>query len=300
MVSYSCIIDKTVTDYITAIEQLKQNYTYETPAGIPILPELKNVHTPKFIYRGHSDKNYQLIPGIFRWKKLSNGHEVGEYSQLEYNILADFISESCRYIKDIPTNDIAAWLEIAQHFGVPTRLLDFTENPLVALYFTCSSSSDIDASVWILNEAYYNYIYFGSPILFATHTDQLIGGIVNWGIMCQQRPFADQAQYSQYPVIYRPAYMEERMSSQSSVFMIWGDNRMPLTSIIPDKYHMEFDKNPTNPQHGLICHIDVPASSKKQILAQLNELGINEKFIYPGLDGVGKYIKEKYSYKKLT
>lgn len=102
------MIIHTITEYITAIDKLKDNYTYEVSVGIPILPELNDVHTPKFIYRGHSNKNYQLNPGIFRWKKHSDGHEVCEYSQLEYNILADFISKSCRYIKDIPTNDIAA------------------------------------------------------------------------------------------------------------------------------------------------------------------------------------------------
>jgi len=46
------------------------------------------------------------------------------HSQIEFNVLADFISEACRFVKDIPSGDISAWLEIAQHFGVPTRLLD--------------------------------------------------------------------------------------------------------------------------------------------------------------------------------
>lgn len=291
---------QTVTEYITAIEQLKKNYTYEISADIPIAPELKYVRTPKFIYRGHGDhQRYQLIPGVFRWKSLSDGREVSEYSQLEYNILADFISESCRYIKDIPTSDIAAWLEIAQHFGVPTRLLDFTENPLVALYFACSSANDSTASVWILNEVSYNENYFGTPLIFATHTNQLISGIINWELLCQQRPSADQAQYSQYPVIYRPAYREERMSSQSSVFLLWGASRLPLTSIIPSECYMSFGEHSEKPRSGVIGCVEILGKSKTKILAQLNELGINEKFIYPGLDGVGKYIKKKYSSKKI-
>lgn len=292
---------QTVTEYITVIEKLKNAYTYEVSAGVPTLPEHKYVYSPKFIYRGHGNhEKYQLIPGAFRWKKLSDGHEVGEYSQLEYNILSDFISESCRYIKDIPINDIAAWLEIAQHFGAPTRLLDFTENPLVALYFACNSSVDKDASVWIINEAYYNQLYFGTPLLFALHAKQLIGDIIDCEIMYQQRPPADHIQYSQYPIIYRPAYREERMSTQSSVFMLWAALRMPLTNIIPQENYMKFDEKPEKPQNGVIAPIIIPSDAKRQILSQLDKLGINEKFIYPGLDGVGKYIKSRYSYKQET
>lgn len=289
----------TIEEYIAAIDKLKNNYTYEVSAGIPILPDHKYVQSPKFIYRGHGNhQKFQLVPGVFRWKELSDGRSVGEYSQLEYNILADFISESCRYIKDIPTNDIVAWLEVAQHFGVPTRLLDFTENPLVALYFACSSSSETDASVWIINEAYYNQFYFGSPLLHASDTKHLIGDIVSWEIMYQQRPSADQIQYSQYPIIYRPAQREERMSTQSSVFMLWGALRMPLEDIISSDNYMDFEHKSEKPQKGLITHIIIPRDIKKHLLSQLNELGINEKFIYPGLDGVGKYIKSKYSYKR--
>lgn len=289
----------TVTEYIATIDKLKDNYTYEVSAEIPTLPDHKYVHLPKFIYRGHSNhEKYQLVPGVFRWKKLSDGHEVGEYSQLEYNILEDFISESCRYIKNVPINDVAAWLEIAQHFGAPTRLLDFTENPLVALYFACSGTTESDASVWIVNEPFYNQLYFGAPLLYASHTNQLIGDIINWDVMLQQYPPADHVQYSRYPVIYRPAHREERMSTQSSVFMLWGALRMPLTNIISPDNYMSFDKKPEKPQNGVLTHIIIPNDAKKQILSQLDELGVNEKFIYPGLDGVGKYIKAKYSYKQ--
>lgn len=210
-----------VTEYITIIDKLKDNYTYEVDSGTPIVPNQK--HLPKFIYRGHDDhENYQLLPGIFRWKKISVGYQVGEYSQLEYNILTDFISESSRYIKDVPTNDIVAWMELAQHFGVPTRLLDFTENPLVALYFACNGSVDADASVWIVNEAYYNQIYFGSPLLFTMWTNQLVGDIINREILYPQQLPADNTQYLKYPIIYRPTHREERMSTQS-MFLCFGE-----------------------------------------------------------------------------
>ena len=73
---------------------------------------------------------------------------------------------------------------------------------------------------------------------------------------------------------------------------------MPLTNIISPDNYMSFDEKPEKPQKGVLTHIIIPNDAKKQILSQLDELGVNEKFIYPGLDGVGKYIKAKYSYKQ--
>lgn len=290
---------ETVIEYVNAIEQLKKNYTYEISANNPLVPEHKYVHTPKFIYRGHGNHHdYQLTPGVFRWRALSDGHEVSEYSQLEYNILSDFISESSRYIKGISIDDIAAWLEMAQHFGVPTRLLDFTENPLVALYFACRSSSEATASVWVLNESAYNANFFQTPLMFSVHTKQLITEIIGWEVLYQRHLPAAQMHYSQYPVIYRPAYREERMSSQSSVFLLWAADRSPLTSIIPPKHYMSFDGQPESPQDGVIGYIEIPEEAKTTILVQLNDLGINDKVIYPGLDGIGRYIRKKYSTSK--
>ncbi|MBE6544107.1 MAG: FRG domain-containing protein [Ruminococcaceae bacterium] len=291
------MIINTLTEYINAIEKLKRNYSYESLSDTGEFQGAGGVTTPNFIYRGQGNyKKNILIPGAFRWTKSSEGYDVGEYSLLEYNILADFISDGCRYIMDVPTSDLIAWMEIAQHFGAPTRLLDFTENPLVALYFACSNLIDTNASVWIVNESAYNETYFGSQILFPTYAKGLIDGVVDCEIVRTRNTAEDSC--TQYPVIYRPAYREERMSAQSSVFMLWGSKRTSFTDMIPKEQHMIFDEGPKNRKNGILCYFEIPKSSKKKILSQLSELGVNEKYIFPGLDGVGKYIRKKYSTKK--
>ena len=55
------------------------------------------------------------------------------------------------------------------------------------------------------------------------------------------------------------------------------------------------DETVTNQTNGLICNIIIPANRKHELLNQLNLCGINEKFIYPGMDGIGQYINQKYS-----
>lgn len=293
------MIINSVQEYISLIEKLKNNYTYELPI-IPNLPFTKQLHEPHFIFRGHSNhEKYSILPGVFRWKDITEGGSVTEYSQMEHNILDDFISEACRFVKDIPEGDIATWLEIAQHFGVPTRLLDFTENPLIALYFACSGSPQNDASVWIINEPAYNEKFFyESSIIQASKSQNVVTQIISQEIVWNdyQQHFGNP-QYIQRPWIYKPHYRVERMNLQSSIFMIWGADRRPLTAFFTNNEYM-VESQPNNPKQGTICHIDVVTEYKNKLLRQLDLLGINEKFVYPGINGVGHYIRKKYSSKK--
>lgn len=293
------MIIRSVQEYISLIEKLKDNYTYEQP----ILPNPafgKQVYEPHFIFRGHSNhEKYSLLPGVFRWRDISVGHSVSEYSQMEYNILHDFISEAHRFIKDVPEGDISAWLEIAQHFGVPTRLLDFTENPLVALYFACTGSPEADASVWIVNEPAYNKKFFSEPpLIHSLKSQSVVAQIVQQEIVYQDyQQHTGNLQYIQWPWIYKPYYRKERMHLQSSYFMIWGADRRPLTSFMnANEYMVEEQVDNTN--NGIICCVCISANKKKELLRQLNLCGINEKYIYPGIDGVGRHISKKYSSRK--
>lgn len=74
--------------------------------------------------------------------------------------------------------------------------------------------------------------------------------------------------------------------------MIWGADRRPLTELV-SKNEFMIDKAVTNQANGFLCYISIPANRKREMLNQLNLCGINEKFIYPGMDGIGRYIEWK-------
>ena len=282
-------------EYLSIINELMCNYTYSIQ-NLPNPMFGKTVYRPHFIYRGHSSCQYKLLPAIFRWHDLPQGVSVSAYSQLEFNILEDFISEACFFVRDVPVDDVISWLEIAQHFGVPTRLLDFTENPLVALYFACIGSPEKDACVWIINELAYNKKFFAvEGLILAARSKHTISKIVTEELVYQDfQPHCGNMNYIQYPWIYKPHYREERMHLQESVFMLWGADQRPVTAnILGIEYMSTGIVN--NAENGLICSVSIPAARKKGLLNALDLCGVNEKFIYPGLDGIGKYINKKYS-----
>lgn len=77
---------------------------------------------------------------------------MGKY--YEQYITTNFMIHTMRLNPSVPQRyDRASWLTLMQHYGLPTRLLDWSESPLVALYFALSSDEDAkaDAAVWVLN-----------------------------------------------------------------------------------------------------------------------------------------------------
>lgn len=283
----------TLQDIYGVLQILRKAHTYDINDESSFFK--KKTIRPEFYFRGQSDVKYHLEPGLFRKRKLDEHRSVGEYTRsLEKTMIYDFISESCIYRPDIRRDDYLSWLEIAQHHGLPTRLLDFTTNPLVALYFACISSSNKDAYLWIINsEAYYRHIKDRTDIVNLDNRSQ-ITKIVNDEII---NPIPDlhpvNKGFIQFPRMYKPNYYDERMAAQSSMFMIWAASQSPLDELLGDpKVWMKNDssKNP----NGVIGRILIPSECKKELLLQLDVSGINEKTIYLGLDGVGKYLCQKY------
>ena len=97
-------------------------------------------------FRGQSDYSWGLVPSVQR--KDGMGKHYEQY------VSTNFMIHTMRLNPNAPQRyDRASWLTLMQHYGLPTRLLDWSESPLVALYFALSSDKDAktDAAVWVLN-----------------------------------------------------------------------------------------------------------------------------------------------------
>jgi hypothetical protein len=95
----------------------------------------------RWVFRGHSDARFKLTPSVGRGLHTSKSRD-----KYEKSLFNSFCREARGYLTALPTNDWE-WLSLAQHHGLPTRLLDWTHNPLAALYFAVEAYPDVDGEL---------------------------------------------------------------------------------------------------------------------------------------------------------
>lgn len=204
------------------------------------------------LFRGqNTDKS--LIPSIARYY-FKTSREVDEKRMLE-----EFSTQSFQYLEYIPTTDLEK-LTIAQHYGIPTRLLDWTENALTALYFAVTREPFVDDSavVWVIS------FERDSELLYTN----------------QEGKIFEETNIK----FFKPATIISRVTSQFGWFSIhpyYGQG-----------YYERADKE----YHGSIRlnKIIIGEGKSKKILDSLESCGINNHSIFRDLDSLGEYIFKKY------
>ena len=104
-------------------------------------------------------------------------------------------------------------------------------------------------------------------------------------------------------MIDQPDYVDERMSAQNSFFMVWGRNPVPLEEILhEDEYYMKLSQikggtmSSNQKEKAVLFCVGIQGKDKRSILRELDILGVNEKALFPGLDGIGRHIEQKYRF----
>src|SRR5439155_14531576 len=98
------------------------------------------------VYRGEDRATYELLPKMGRLRRINSWNSLGR----ECNMLKAFKKRALPFLRERPTNDWE-WLAIGQHYGLPTRLFDWTLNPLVAAYFASVGGRRIDAAIYVID-----------------------------------------------------------------------------------------------------------------------------------------------------
>jgi hypothetical protein len=225
-------------------------------------------------YRGHGDHSYILWPGVYRddftrsSKRIYGKGAEQKRLNLEREMLSEFRASGATLVN---ANSIVDVYFTAQHYGMPTRLLDWTTNPLAALFFAVKGlDANKDGELLIMN----------APRLLPDEPD------VPRGIVTMRDPYTVDAigvsfwipprQHHKAIVLpIRPDNQSGRIGQQSSCFTL----------------HMHEAKPCTNPT---LERVKVPGKSKGQLLDELRKLNINQFTIYNDLEHLAKEIERTW------
>jgi len=209
-----------------------------------------NIPTDEFtLYRGQNLEK-ALLPKIARY-------QLPDVEETEREMLEDFQRRSIHLIDYHPGNSWD-WLALAQHHGMATRLLDWTENPLIALWFSMTPRGD---------EANFEYsVVWGFKVpkedivLSTDDKDPFKGGTTK---------------------IFKPNHITKRISAQFGWFTIHKSDR--------DKKFIPFEENPGYNSH--LFKIEISSQCFQDCKRRLHNFGINSAAMYPDIDGLAKHVE---------
>ncbi|WP_421919096.1 FRG domain-containing protein [Marinifilum sp.] len=234
--------------------------------------QINRVRSP-YIYRGLSKFDYQLKTSLIRLQ--------GPYEELEFHLLRNFKKYSSR--PNINSKSDWEWLALAQHHGLPTRLLDWTYSPYVALHFATAEIDKFhkDGVIWALNyENLKNYL----PENLQARLHQI--GSNSFTIDMLQETYQDLRELSKeesdFVVAFEPPSLDDRIVNQYAIFTFMSHSTSILNSWLMDKPDLYF-------------RIRIPAEIKWEIRDKLDQVNINERVLFPGMDGLSKWLSRHYS-----
>lgn len=225
-----------------------------------------------FAFRGIADAGDDLTTALLR----------GRYVDQEQHLLRNFRKYAQR--DALPGDSIWNWLALAQHHGLPTRLLDWTYSPFVALHFATASfrKQERDAAIWCVD-------YLETAELLP---DELRTILKNEGsavftaemIDCVATTLAHFDRLSDKPfvVFLEPPSLDERIVNQFALFSLISDPRTSLDSWLERHPH-------------LFRRIIIPASLKWEVRDKLDQANVTERVLFPGLDGLTSWLKRYYA-----
>lgn len=217
-----------------------------------------------FWFRGHSKNSFELIPSALRHKEIKQ-------RDIALKLIADFRRYAEFKIKRIPDqNDKLQWLQLAQHYGLGTRLLDWTENAAAALYFACQDSKE-NGAVYILNPIDLNMVAWPKrpKILNASQDLDIISKYLRLTGKLNPRGLKT--------IAIHPVLNSERIVMQRGVFTLHGARKFGLDG----------------KQASSLVKVPIMREHKDKLLLELDRIGIGEASIFPELEHICNYLNRK-------
>lgn len=235
--------------------------------------DLKRFRSP-CAYRGLPDKDYDLRSSLIRLG--------GPFRELEHHILRNFR----KYAPPgtVTHESIWNWLAVAQHHGLPTRLLDWTWSPWVALHFATADVGrfDRDGVIWCLHIPSTHRLL---PPALRKSIDAESSTVFTVEMLdkcCLDIAEFDSLSRKPFVVFIEPPSLDGRIVNQYAMFSMMSDSSAVMSEWLEQR-------------PDLYWRIIIPASLKWEIRDKLDQANITERVLFPGLDGLTSWLRRHYS-----
>jgi len=229
-------------------------------------------------FRGLSDSQYRLETTLIRLE--------GAYAELERHLLRNFKKYAFRNV--VESDSIWNWLSVAQHHGLPTRLMDWTYSPFVAMHFATANIEkfNIDGAIWAVNyvkahqmlpDLLRNELHREGANVF---TVQMLSNCID---SLQQ---LDDMSHYDFSIFFEPASVDDRIVNQFAFFSVFSSSGTA--------YDEWLEKHP-----DIWQKIIIPSTLKWEIRDKLDQGNITERVLFPGLDGLSRWLRRHYSPKNV-
>jgi FRG domain len=235
--------------------------------------EQLNRHRSNLAFRGRADGDERLETSLVRLG--------GDAGSLEGYLLRNF--RKYARSSDVPSDSIWDWLALGQHHGLPTRLLDWTYSPYVALHFATTTPElyDRDGVVWCLD---YVQARDHLPQLLRTVLEEEGANVFTpemLGRAARDLGALDDLADEPFCLFLEPPSLDERIVNQYALFSLLSDPGATLDDWLARR-----------PELGR--KIVVAAELKWEIRDKLDQANITERVLFPGLDGLSRWLTRYY------
>ncbi|MCQ2506365.1 MAG: FRG domain-containing protein [Lachnospiraceae bacterium] len=230
--------------------------------------DLNEKHGDRLWYRGDENAKNPLVPSIHRTKKRI---------EAERFLANDFYIRAKQIMDNPPAKkDYSGWVALMQHYGLPTRMLDWSKSPLIAVFFAVETYKEypkMDSVVWVLVPSKLNEkMGFGDCVypLDAETTQEML--------------------LPAFKHNHHNPELVDRILACSSV----NNNLRMYSQQSNFTVHNSLKKLEDICDEDMLYKIVIPANKKEYFIDSLRVFGITESFIYPDLEHLSNELKDTY------